>query len=111
MLDQAPRLRALLGRGAALSIAPRSHSCGALPVVRSCQSCTSSKPESAIGGSKNTGSSYPARSRAARSGSVATRYRFSHAKFDKAFGPTEVLPHREAIRQTVQWFREHPAPK
>ena len=36
-------------------------------------------------------------------------YLFSHAKFDKAFGASDVLPHREAIRETVAWFREHPA--
>lgn len=38
-------------------------------------------------------------------------YRFSHAKFDKAFGKGDVLPHREAVRETVKWFREHPAPE
>jgi hypothetical protein len=38
-------------------------------------------------------------------------YLFSHAKFDEAFGKQDVLPHREAVRETVKWFREHPAPK
>lgn len=34
-------------------------------------------------------------------------YLFSHAKFEQAFG-TDVTPHREAIKQTVAWFRQHP---
>jgi len=34
-------------------------------------------------------------------------YRFNHAKFERAFG-AEVTPHREAVRQTVDWFRRHP---
>ena len=38
-------------------------------------------------------------------------YHLSHAKFDKAFGASDVTPHREAIRETVKWFREHPAAK
>ncbi len=37
-------------------------------------------------------------------------YRFNHAKFEKAFGST-VTPHREAVRQTVEWFRQHPKAK
>ena len=32
----------------------------------------------------------------------------SHSKYENAFG-NESTPHREAIRRTLDWFREHPA--
>jgi hypothetical protein len=35
-------------------------------------------------------------------------YLFNHDKFDRAFGKGAVTPHREAIRETVKSFREHP---
>lgn len=38
-------------------------------------------------------------------------YVFNHDKFDKAFGAGQFTPHREAIRETVKWFREHPEKK
>ena len=42
-----------------------------------------------------------------------TLYQFEHpfisdaSKFQAAFGPFEPTPHREAVRQTVEWFRGH----
>jgi nucleoside-diphosphate-sugar epimerase len=35
-------------------------------------------------------------------------YHFNHDRFDKAFGAGQFTPHREAIRETVAWFRAHP---
>ncbi len=35
-------------------------------------------------------------------------YHFSHAKFDKAFGPGQFTPHRDAIAETVRWFQDNP---
>jgi nucleoside-diphosphate-sugar epimerase len=34
-------------------------------------------------------------------------YRFSHAKFERAFG-LDVTPHKQAVRETVNWFRQNP---
>ncbi|APR85122.1 Nucleoside-diphosphate-sugar epimerase [Minicystis rosea] len=38
-------------------------------------------------------------------------YLFDHGKFDKAFGAGQFTPHREAVRETVQWFRDNPPKK
>ena len=35
-------------------------------------------------------------------------YHFSHDKFERAFGKQPVTSHRDAVRETVKWFREHP---
>ncbi len=37
-------------------------------------------------------------------------YRFSHAKFEEAFG-AKVTPHEDAVRATVAWFKQNPPPK
>jgi hypothetical protein len=36
-----------------------------------------------------------------------TPWLVDHSKYERAFGAT-VTPHREAVRQTVAWFKEHP---
>ena len=36
-------------------------------------------------------------------------YLFSHAKFERAFGPVTVTPHEQAVAATVDWFRKNPA--
>ncbi|HEX8819682.1 MAG TPA: hypothetical protein VF794_07170 [Archangium sp.] len=35
-------------------------------------------------------------------------YHFNHDKFERAFGKQPVTPHRDAVRETVKWFRENP---
>jgi len=34
-------------------------------------------------------------------------YHFNHDKFERAFGKQPVTSHREAVRETMKWFREH----
>ena len=36
-----------------------------------------------------------------------TPWLVDHTKFEKAFG-IHTTPHREAVRKTVAWFKEHP---
>ena len=36
-----------------------------------------------------------------------TPWLVDHSKYERAFG-TNVTPHRDAVRETVAWFREHP---
>jgi len=38
-------------------------------------------------------------------------YVFGFDKFAKAFGAGDVTPHRDAVRETVAWFRAHPQKK
>jgi len=33
-------------------------------------------------------------------------YHFNHDKFERAFGKQPVTSHRDAVRETVKWFRE-----
>jgi len=35
-------------------------------------------------------------------------YHFNHDKFERAFGKQPVTSHRDAVRETVKWFRENP---
>jgi hypothetical protein len=39
-------------------------------------------------------------------------YLFDHSKFAAAFpDAVQTTPHREAIRETLTWFKAHPKPK
>jgi hypothetical protein len=30
------------------------------------------------------------------------------SRFEKTFGPLSVTPHRQAVAETLDWFRRHP---